>query len=210
MIGRMGFDHDFGISRCAALASRMPFMSVFGLACTGRQNALGMFVFPYDLQAMGRLYSTLGPSCVIVLSAVPSVSTRCANPPFTQKLLLPQAPACCIAFGGRCPGTSPALPQHQPGQPKSAPLLTCQGVSHRPQQHTLLLFFHTLVIHSPRLSRLLDESAAFGDEPDVFGIFKMMLGEGVRRFNNPLRRLLCCKVRITPDCCVAGQNCGPR
>ena len=45
-------------------------------------------------------------------------------------------------------------------------------------------------------SRVLDKSAAFGGEPDIFDIFKLMLGEGNKRFNNPLRRLLRPKVYI--------------
>ena len=47
-------------------------------------------------------------------------------------------------------------------------------------------------------SRVLDKSAAFGGEPDIFDIFKMMLGEGNKRFNNPLRRLLRPKVYTGP------------
>ena len=45
-------------------------------------------------------------------------------------------------------------------------------------------------------SRVLDKSAAFGGEPDIFDIFKLMLGEGNKRFNNPLRRLLRPKVNF--------------
>ena len=44
------------------------------------------------------------------------------------------------------------------------------------------------------LSRVLDKPAAFGGEPDIFDVFKMMLGEGNKRFNNPLRRLFHAKV----------------
>ena len=32
-------------------------------------------------------------------------------------------------------------------------------------------------------------AAAFGSEPDVFDVFKTMLGEAGKRFNNPLRAL---------------------
>ena len=56
------------------------------------------------------------------------------------------------------------------------------------------------------LNRVLGKSAAFGGEPDVFDIFKLMLGEGNRRFNNPLRRLLRTKVWAGPDRGGAGAE----
>lgn len=40
-----------------------------------------------------------------------------------------------------------------------------------------------------RLCRRIDVAPAFGGEPDVFDVFKTMLGETGKRFNNPLRAL---------------------
>ncbi|KAK9835968.1 hypothetical protein WJX81_002349 [Elliptochloris bilobata] len=43
--------------------------------------------------------------------------------------------------------------------------------------------------HDFGVSRRIDVSPAFGGEPDVFDVFKTMLGETGKRFNNPMRFL---------------------
>ena len=51
------------------------------------------------------------------------------------------------------------------------------------------------------LYRRIDVAPAFGGEPDVFDVFKTMLGETGKRFNNPLRALWSTGVRaacLTP------------
>ncbi len=42
-------------------------------------------------------------------------------------------------------------------------------------------------------------SASFGGEPDVFDVFKTLLGEAGKRFNNPLRFLGHRRVRARPS-----------
>lgn len=54
------------------------------------------------------------------------------------------------------------------------------------------------IISKPKawcLRRRIDEAPAFGGEPDVFDVFKTMLGETGKRFNNPLRALWSTGVR---------------
>lgn len=45
------------------------------------------------------------------------------------------------------------------------------------------------------LRRRMDVSASVCDEPDVFDVFKTLVGEAGKRFNNPLRFLGARRVR---------------
>ena len=55
-----------------------------------------------------------------------------------------------------------------------------------------------------RLCRRMDVAPAFGGEPDVFDVFKAMLGETGKRFNNPLRALWNTGVRTA---CLVLREC---